>query len=141
VQEIITVSFTIPAGINENETLVIQNQGNCGPNDTRGDIQVSIQIQNNTIFIRNDMDLIYTKHITLKESLCGFGFEIQHLNGKSLNMNNTSNLSIVKPQFKKVVPGLGMNKNGQTGNLIIELLVDFPDSLTPEQIEALKQIL
>ena len=141
VQEIITISINIPAGINENETLLIQNQGNSGPNSTRGDIQISIKIKNDTIFTRNDMDLIYTKNISLKESLCGFSFEVQHLNGKSLNMNNMTNPAVVKPHFKKVVPGLGMNKNGQTGNMVIELLVDFPDSLTSEQMGRLKEIL
>ena len=141
VQEIVTITINIPAGINDNESLVIQNQGNSGPNNMRGDIKITIQIKNDTIFTRNDMDLIYTKHISLKESLCGFSFELQHLNGKSLNMNNTTNPSVVKPNFKKVVQGLGMNKNGQTGNLIVELLVDFPDTLTPEQIEGLRGIL
>lgn len=141
VQEVETILINIPPGINDNESLVIKNQGNIGPNDIRGDIKITIQIKNNTIFTRNEMDLIYTKHISLKESLCGFSFEVQHLNGKSLNMNNMSNPSVVKPHFKKVVPGLGMNRNGQTGNLVIELLVDFPDSLTPEQMEKLKEIL
>jgi DnaJ-class molecular chaperone len=40
-----------------------------------------------------------------------------------------------------VVPGLGMVKNGQTGNLIIEMSVEFPDSLTKEQIEMIRDIL
>ena len=87
------------------------------------------------------MDLIYKKHISLKEALCGFTFEIVHLNGKLLNMNNMSNPSIIKPDFKKIIPGFGMNKNNQTGNLIVELIIDFPDSLTSEQIEGIKNLL
>jgi DnaJ-class molecular chaperone len=141
IQETVNMTIVIPPGINENETLIISGKGNCGQNNNRGDIHISVKIENNTIFTRNDMDLIFTKHISLKESLCGFGFEITHLNGKSLNMNNSANPSIVKPNFKKVVPGLGMNKNNQTGNLIIELIIDFPDSLTEQQIEGLRNLL
>jgi len=40
-----------------------------------------------------------------------------------------------------VVPGLGMIKNGQTGNLVIEMSVNFPESLTKEQIEKIRDIL
>ena len=47
----------------------------------------------------------------------------------------------IKPNYKKVVPGLGMIKNGQTGNLIIEMSIEFPDSLTKEQIDAIRDIL
>ena len=141
VQEIENMTIAIPPGIQENETILINGQGNCGLNNNRGDIHITVKIANNTIFTRNDMDLIYTKHILLKEALCGFGFEIHHLNGKLINMNNLSNPSIIKPNYKKVVPGLGMNKNNQTGNLIIELLVDFPNSLTEQQIEGLRNIL
>jgi DnaJ-class molecular chaperone len=34
-----------------------------------------------------------------------------------------------------------MIKNGQTGNLIIEMSVIFPDSLTKEQIDKIRDIL
>jgi DnaJ-class molecular chaperone len=141
VQEIENMTIAIPPGIQENETILINGQGNCGLNNNRGDIHITVKIVNNTIFTRNDMDLTHTKHISLKEALCGFGFEIHHLNGKLINMNNITNPSIIKPNYKKVVPGLGMNKNNQTGNLIIELLVDFPNSLTEQQIEGLRNIL
>jgi DnaJ-class molecular chaperone len=56
-------------------------------------------------------------------------------------MNNMANSAVIKPNFKKVVPGLGFVKNGQTGNLIIELMVDFPDTLTKEQVDKLREIL
>ena len=83
--------------------------------------------------------MICKKTITLKEALCGFSFEIVHLNKKIINMNNVN--SVIKPNYKKVVPGLGMVKNGETGNLIIELQVSFPDTLTKEQTDALRNIL
>ena len=140
-QEKHNMTITIPCGIQDNETIVIQNEGNYGPYNTRGDIHIQVKIENNTIFTRNNMDLIYKKHISLKEALCGFTFEIVHLNGKLLNMNNMSNPSIIKPDFKKISPGFGMNKNNQTGNLIVELIIDFPDSLTSEQIEGIKNLL
>jgi len=140
-QENIKLSVTVPQGIDDNEVMIIRGQGHSISDDICGDVKIVFSIKNDTIFRRQGQDLIYLKHLTLKESLCGFAFEIQHINGKTLNMNNLANSAIIKPNFKKVVPGLGLVKNGQTGNLIIELMVDFPDSLTKEQIDKLRDIL
>jgi len=136
-----SINIQIPAGIDENEVMVLREQGHMLNDDVKGDVKLTFGIQNTSIFKRQGLDLIYLKELSLKESLCGFSFEISHINGKMLNMNNMSNTSIIKPNFRKVVPGLGMNKNGQTGNLIIEMSVQFPDSLTAAQITALRDIL
>jgi DnaJ-class molecular chaperone len=141
IHELQTIQFAVPAGISENDAVLLPDLGHMASEEIRGDVKVSIVIENNTIFKRNGMDLMFLKHITLKEALCGFAFDITHLNGKILNMNNNLNPSIIKPNFKKVIPGLGMVKNGQTGNLIIELVVDFPDVLSIEQISTLRTIL
>ena len=122
----------IPAGIEHGETILLNGQG---------DVKLVIHIEDHPIFKRQGQDLVYLKHISLKESLCGFAVDVQHLNGKMLQMNNQANPTVVKPGFKKVVPGLGMNRSGQTGNLVIEFVVDFPDTLTQEQIEVLQGLL
>jgi DnaJ-class molecular chaperone len=134
------LNVAIPAGIEHGETIILNGQGN-GQGDTRGDVKLVIHIENHPIFKRQGQDLVYVKHISLKDSLCGFAVDVQHLNGKMLQMNNQSNPTVVKPGFKKVVPGLGMNRSGQTGNLVIEFTVDFPETLTLEQIDTLRNIL
>ena len=139
--EIEIINVQIPPGIDENEVMVLREQGHVMNNDIKGDVKLTFQIKNNSIFKRHGLDLIYNKTLSLKESLCGFSFEISHLNGKILNMNNMTNSAVIKPNYKKIVPGFGMNKNGQTGNLIIEMTIDFPDILTKEQIDGLQNIL
>ena len=139
--ENVTLSISVPQGVDENEVMILRGQGHSMSEDTGGDVKITFSIKNDTIFKRQGQDMVYTKHLTLKESLCGFVFEIRHINGKTLNMNNMANSAVIKPNFKKVVPGLGFVKNGQTGNLIIELMVDFPDTLTKEQVDKLREIL
>ena len=134
------LNVAIPAGIEHGETIILNGQGN-GQGEMRGDVKLVIHIEDHPIFKRQGQDLVYLKHITLKESLCGFAVDIQHLNGKMLQLNNQANPTVVKPGFKKVVTGLGMNRSGQTGNLVLEFAVDFPDTLTPEQLENLRNIL
>jgi DnaJ-class molecular chaperone len=141
IQEEETVYITIPPGIDDNEIILIEQKGNIENEHLKGDVKISLQIENTTVFKRHGLDLIYRKAISLKESLCGFGFEIHHINGKVLNLNNTSNPTVIKPNYRKVVPGLGMNRDGTAGNLIIEFLVEFPDFLTKEQIAVISETL
>jgi DnaJ-class molecular chaperone len=142
VSEIQTIHVHIPPGIQESEIIILRDCGNESNGELKGDIKIGIKIQNTSQFIRMDMDLLFTKQITLKEALCGFAFDVTHLNGKLLALNNKTNPTIIKPNYKKIVAGLGMiNEAGNIGNLIIEFDVKFPDSLTLEQIEGLNNIL
>jgi DnaJ-class molecular chaperone len=118
----------------------MQNAGNSA-GDMKGDVKFVFSIVNTTGFQRHGMDLIYKKQITLKEALTGFSFDLVHVNGKTLCLNNKTNRTIIAPHYKKVIPGLGMVRDGNTGNLIIEFDVAFPESLTIEQMDAIANIL
>lgn len=136
-----TINVTIPAGMDENEVIILRDMGNNVDNVAKGDIKICVQIKPHPDFHRVGLDLIHHKKITLKESLCGFKFEMKHVNNKMLTFNNYTNITVIKPQYKKVVPNLGMNKGSDCGNLIIEFEVVFPDVLGDDQIEKLKEIL
>jgi DnaJ-class molecular chaperone len=141
IQEEETLYLAIHPGVDDNEILMIKDKGNALSDDFKGDIKVVIRLVNSTIFRRHGLDLICRKPVSLKEALCGFAFEILHINGKTLSLNNKTNTTIIKPNYKKVVNGLGMVRDNVHGNLIIEFDVEFPDTLTPEQISSLETIL
>ena len=107
----------------------------------KGDVKILILLENNTVFRRQGLDLVYDKTITLKESLCGFSFKLKHIHGNELLFNNNANTTVVKPGFKKVIPNMGMNRENNTGSLIINFHVEFPNTISSEQIESLNQIL
>ena len=115
--------------------------GHCINENMKGDVKICIKTSNNEDYERRGMDLFHLKTITLKEALCGFSFELKHLNGKNLNFNNMDNPTIIKPNYKKIIPGFGMKKDEMKGNLIIEFEILFPDSFSEEQIKGMRQIL
>jgi DnaJ-class molecular chaperone len=86
------------------------------------------------------LDLIYDKKISLKEALCGFTFEIKFINGKIYTLNNNSG-NIITPEYRKIVPNMGLTRENHTGNLIVVFHVEFPEKLTSEQIKNLNEIL
>jgi DnaJ family protein B protein 4 len=136
-----TLYVNIPQGIDDNEMFVIRDKGNIVNDDLRSELKIGIQIINNTEFKRQGLDITYNKKISLKEALCGFSFEMLHLNGKRLCLNNQTNPTVIKPTYKKIVPNMGMVRDNSVGNMIIDFEIEFPDTLTLEQIESLNNIL
>lgn len=134
------IHVTIPKGMNDGEVMILREQGHIY-GSRQGDIKLIYTIEDSDGFERHGMNLIYKKTITLKESLCGFSFEIVHLNGKHLNIQNTSNPSVIKPNYRKNIPNYGMIKGEKTGMMTIEFSVDFPDTITGEQREILNNVL
>ena len=134
-----TIYVDIPQGIDDNEIIILRDRGNAS-NELKGDIKLFAKIDNKSNFKRNGLDIILEKHISLKDALCGFKFELKHLNGKSYTINNNEG-SIVTPAYFKSIPNMGLTRNGHTGNLVITFEIDFPESLSEKQISTLKETL
>ena len=134
------IYVNIPEGIDENEIIILRNQGNVLNENLKGDIKCFIKIKNDTEFKRSGLNLIYTKDISLKDALCGFSFVLHYIDGKQYTINNTSG-KIINPGFKKQINSMGMKRDNQKGNLIIEFKINFPDNLTSVQIKTLQDIL
>jgi DnaJ-class molecular chaperone len=138
--EKITIYINIEKGIDNNEIILLHNQGHVINNSCKGDIKIFIQIINNTEFERNGLDLIIHKKISLKESLCGFQFELKYINDKIYTIHNHSG-NIITPEYQKIIPNMGLTRENHVGNLIIHFHIEFPLSLSPEKIALLTDIL
>uniref|UniRef100_A0A6C0BB15 J domain-containing protein n=1 Tax=viral metagenome TaxID=1070528 RepID=A0A6C0BB15_9ZZZZ len=138
--ETVTLYVDIFKGIDQNEVILLQNEGNAAHPTCKGDVKIFVKIENNSSFIRNGLDLILEHTISLKEALCGFMYELKHLNGRVYTINNKSG-NIITPEYKKVIPNMGLTRENHVGNLILHFHVNFPTALTPEQIIKLSEIL
>lgn len=135
-----TIYVNIPGGVDDNELIILRNKGNALNEHCIGDIKLFVRVINNSLFKRAGLDIIIDKNITLKDALCGFSFEIKHLNGKSYTLHNNAG-NIIPAEYKKVVPNMGLTRENHIGNMIIIFHVEFPEKLSVEQIESLKNIL
>jgi DnaJ-class molecular chaperone len=132
-----TIHAQIPKGILGGDTIILTECGHMNEVGMKGDVRIVINILQHSVFKVEHIDLTIEKTITLKAALCGFDFEITHLNGRIFKLANKPG-SIIKPGSIKTIPGLGLEKNGETGVLKIKFNVDFPETLTSEQIDALQ---
>jgi len=135
-----TVYVSIPKGVDDNEIIVLRDKGNVISENIKGDIKLFVKIDNTTEFKRNGLDLIIERKISLKEALCGFSFVLKYVNGKSYTINNNPG-SIVTPSYFKSIPNMGLTRDGHVGNLVITFDVIFPETLSVEQMNKLKDIL
>jgi DnaJ-class molecular chaperone len=133
------VYVTVPKGIDEGEIIVLTGKGNVVNESNKGDIKIFIKIVNETPFKRNGLDLVLEKTISVKDALCGFSFELKYLTGKVYTITNNSG-NIISHGYKKVIPGMGFEREGHKGNLLIMFDIIFPEKLSQEIIDALKTI-
>ena len=128
--------LNIPSGIQNNISTLLLNKGNS-VNNIRGDLQIIVKVDNKPDYERDGNNIIFKKTISLKEALCGFSFTLLYLNGNEMLIQNKKEGNVIKPNDKIVFQKSGING----GDFIIDLAIQFPDSLTNDQISKLSEIL
>jgi DnaJ-class molecular chaperone len=135
-----TLYIPIMKGIDDKEMIILREKGNVLDSNLKGDVKIVITIQNTTTFKRDGLNLHMDKEITLKDALCGFDFLINHVGGNQLRFNSEGG-NPIKDGLVKVIPGFGMERETNKGNLCIKFNVKYPNKLTGEQLTSLKEIL
>jgi curved DNA-binding protein len=134
------IRITIPAGIDNDQTIKIAGHGgpgiNGGPN---GDLYITFQITNHPSFRRSGSDLYATVEIDLYTAVLGGEITIDTLTGKvKLNVKpETQNGTKVKLRGK----GFPVYKHeGEFGDLYVTYSVKLPTNLTARQKQLFEQL-
>ena len=133
-----TVYADIPYGIDNNELIILRDKGNIANEHLKGDVKIFIKINNTTCFKREGINLILEKNITLKESLCGFTFNIEHLSGKSYTLKNSK---VVSPDTKTSISNMGFKRGNNIGNMDIIFNIIFPEDYTSDVKKKLEELI
>ena len=139
-EECETLYIPIPKGADDGEIVTIEGKGHVSPEGRTGDVKVFLKVDNSTDYSRKGLDLVYNKCISLREALCGFSFDVQHVSGKVFTINNHKG-NVITPGYRKVVPQLGMKRDGHVGNLVVEFHIVFPNKLSVEVADQLDNLL
>ncbi len=129
------IRITIPAGIENGQTIKIANHGapgvNGGPN---GDLYISFSITNDSVFKREGNNLYASIDLDLYTAVLGGEITVDTFDGKvKLKVNpETQNGTKVKLKGK----GFPVYKqDGQYGDLFITYTIKLPTNLTEKQKE------
>jgi curved DNA-binding protein len=136
------IRITIPAGIEDGQTIKIKGYGGPGINGgPKGDLYLTFNIVNNTKFRRDAANLYKTIRLPLTTAVLGGELTADSFDGKvklkvkPLTQNNTR-VKLKGKGFPKY------KQEGSFGDLIITYEVQLPDKLNAEQkslFEALKK--
>ncbi|WP_373517826.1 DnaJ C-terminal domain-containing protein [Pricia sp.] len=134
------IRLTIPAGVEDGQTIKIKGYGSEGTNGgPKGDLYLTFQVFNNTAFQRVGDDLYKTEEIDLYKALLGGEIQVDTLSGK-VKLN-------VKPETqsdtKVKLKGKGMpkyKKENQSGDLYITYKITLPKNLTDKEKELFTEL-
>ena len=135
-----TLYVDIPSGIDNDEIIEIKNKGHNYPKNISSNVKIKINIDNDTSFRRDGLNIIYYKTISLKNALCGFTFELPYINDKTYNITNSKG-NIIQPNFVKEINNMGFTRNNNRGKLCIHFNIIFPESFDEKTYEILENIL
>jgi curved DNA-binding protein len=134
------IRITIPAGIENGQTIKIAGHGGKGTNGgPDGNLYITFSVANNRDFKRSGNDLFTTVNLDMYTAILGGEITIETLNGKvKLKVKpETQNGSKVKLTGK----GFPVYKNeGKFGDLYVTYLVRIPTNLTEKQKSLFKQL-
>ena len=133
-----TIYISVSAGIDDGEVIIVKEKGHIDVRGIKGDIRIKINVDNETDFERQGLDLRYKKVLSLKEALCGFEIPIRHVSGKTYNIRRQT---VVPFGFEQRIADLGMKRGEHVGNLIIYFEIELPVELSDKQKEILRDTL
>lgn len=132
-----TVNLTIPAGVDKESYMRKRGFGNAVQNGSAGDLIITFRIEPHKIFVRNGFDL----HVELPVSF------------KTATLGGTVKVPTLDDTFEFTVPegtqtgqiftlrGKGIRSSrGDTGNLVLKILVEVPTHLTKDQKKAVEEM-
>lgn len=133
------ISVTIPAGIDNGQSIRIREKGEPGINGgPRGDLLVEVTVSRHPVFGRQDMHIFSTAPITFAQAALGADVRIKTVDGDVLYTVAPGTKTDTKVRLKgKGVPSL-RNKNVR-GDHYVTLVIQTPEKLSAEAKEALRR--
>lgn len=136
----VKIKVTIPAGIDDEQTLVLRGEGEPGEKGgPRGDLYVVVHIKRHSVYSRRGSNILCDIPITYTQAVLGADLTIPMVDGTKENYKipegtaTGTKFSIRGKGFKSV------NGFGQ-GDFIFTVIVQIPKKLTDEQRRLLSEL-
>jgi molecular chaperone DnaJ len=131
-----TVAIAVPAGVDSGSKIRLKGQGGKGPhNGPSGDLLITFQVQSDRFYRREALDLVAPVPINIAQATLGSRVSVKTLDGKKVAIRIPPGTSSGR-RFR--VRGQGIEREGARGDLIVEVEVQVPETLTPEQEAAMR---
>jgi molecular chaperone DnaJ len=115
----------------------LKGQGGRGQhNGPTGDLVITFQVEADRFFRREGLDVIAPIPINIAQATLGSRISVRTLDGKRVAIRIPPGTANGK-RFR--VRGQGIEKDGQKGDLIVQVDVQVPEKLTEDQERAMRE--
>ncbi|HKO15456.1 MAG TPA: J domain-containing protein [Gemmatimonadaceae bacterium] len=130
------VLITVPSGTDSGARIRLKGQGGRGLREgPPGDLLITFQVQPDRFFRREGLDIIAPVPINIAQATLGSKINVRTLDGKKVALKIPPGTANGK-RFR--VRGLGIDRDGQKGDLIVQVDVQVPEKLTEEQEQMMR---
>jgi len=133
-----TFEVNIPEGVNDGNRIRVSNKGNIAPDGTRGDLYLQIKVNEDSHYVRHDDDIYLEVPIFFTQVALGATIKIPGLRGE-LELKVPAGTRD-KEQFKFKNEGVKSVQGYGQGDLIVQIKINYPESLNSEQEELLEKL-
>lgn len=131
------MNITVPSGVDTGTKIRLKGQGGRGlRNGPPGDLLITFQVEPDKFFRREGLDLIAPVKINIAQATLGSKIAVNTLDGQKLAIKIPQGAATGKRLRAR---GHGIKKDGNTGDLIVEVQIDVPEKLTEEQEKAMRE--
>jgi molecular chaperone DnaJ len=138
-EETARLSVKVPAGVNSGQRLKLANEGDGSPSGgSPGDLYVVINVLDHSLFKRDEDHVLLDLPVSYIDAILGCSVEVPTLSNRvALKIPPGTHTGQL---FRLKGKGLPHRQGFGSGDMIIKILVDTPESLDDSQKELLKKL-
>jgi molecular chaperone DnaJ len=132
------VEIPIPAGIQEDENLIMKNMGDTVKKGESGDLYISVNILDHKIFERKGLDLFTKIEVKYSDFLLGKSYFLPGLKNEKIEIKIPQ---FHNPKEKFILREKGLARKGyRNGNLVVDFEIKMPHSLSKSEADLLRNL-
>jgi molecular chaperone DnaJ len=131
------VIITVPSGVDTGSKIRLKGQGGRGlRGGPAGDILITFEVRPDEHWERDGLDLIRHASVNIAQATLGSKVSVGTIDEKTVSIKIPAGTASGK-RFR--IRGQGISKDGKQGDLLVEIEVSVPTTLTAEQEKLMKQ--
>ena len=134
------LTVKIPAGIDDNQTVVLRGEGAAGEKGgPKGDLYITVHLKRHSIYTRRDDNVLCDIPITITQATLGADIEVPMVNGEKEKFRIPEGTQ-TGTKFRIKEKGFQNVNRNYKGDFIFTVIVQTPKKLTKEQRDLLNQL-
>jgi molecular chaperone DnaJ len=131
------ILLAVPAGVDTGSKLRLSGQGERAPaGGTAGDLLVTFKVQPHHFFRRDGLDIHVTVPINIAQATLGSKIRVRTIDDRKVALRIPPGTQS-GTRFR--IPGQGIEKGGRRGDQYVQIKIEVPEKLTPEQEQSLRE--